>query len=145
MYGKRITLVAVAIAVVFTLGGCKESAPAADAAKPPGVPVAEVVAQSVTPFVEYTGSLTAIEQVELRPRVSGYLQSVSVPEGQSVAKGSLLFMIDPREFQAALNAAKGRLREAEANALLAQAEHGRAEQLFAKKVVARDRLDSAIA
>ena len=145
MYGKRITLVAVAIAVVFTLGGCKESAPAADAAKPPGVPVAEVVAQPVTPFVEYTGSLTAIEQVELRPRVSGYLQSVSVPEGQSVAKGSLLFMIDPREFQAALNAAKGRLREAEANALLAQAEHGRAEQLFAKKVVARDRLDSAIA
>ncbi len=145
MYGKRITLVAVAIAVVFTLGGCKESAPAADAAKPPGVPVAEVVAQPVIPFVEYTGSLTAIEQVELRPRVSGYLQSVSVPEGQSVAKGSLLFMIDPREFQAALNAAKGRLREAEANALLAQAEHGRAEQLFAKKVVARDRLDSAIA
>jgi len=89
--------------------------------------------------------LTAIDQVELRPRVSGYLQSVSVPEGQSVARGSLLFVIDPREFQAALNAAKGRLREAEANALLAQAEHGRAEQLFAKKVVARDRLDTAIA
>lgn len=60
MYGKRITLGAVAIAVVFTLGGCNESAPVADAAKPPGVPVAEVVAQPVTPFVEYTGSLTAI-------------------------------------------------------------------------------------
>ena len=62
-----------------------------------------------------------------------------------MAKGSPLFVIDPRMFQAAVNAAKARLREAEANASLAQAEHGRAEQLYAKKVVARDRLDTAIA
>ena len=145
MYAKPISLITGAMAVVLTLGGCTDSAPPAAAAKPPGVPVAEVVARAVTPFVEYTGSLTAIDQVELRPRVSGYLQNVSVPEGQFVTKGSPLFVIDPRVFQAALNAARARLREAEATALLAQAEHGRAEQLFARKVVARDRLDSAIA
>ena len=145
MYAKPISLMTGAMAVMLTLGGCTDNAPPAVAAKPPGVPVAEVVARAVTPFVEYTGSLAGVDQVELRPRVSGYLHSVSVPEGQFVAKGSPLFEIDPRVFQAALNAAKARLREAQANALLAQAEHGRAEQLFAKKVVARDRLDTAIA
>ncbi len=145
MYVKPISLITGAMTVALMLGGCKDSAPAPAAAAPPGVPVAEVEARAVTPFVEYTGSLTAIDQVELRPRVSGYLQNVSVPEGQFVTKGSPLFVIDPRAFQAALNAARARLREAEATALLAQAEHGRAEQLFARKVVARDRLDSAIA
>ena len=145
MYVKPISLITGAMTVALMLGGCKDSAPAPAAAAPPGVPVAEVVARAVTPFAEYTGSLTAIDQVELRPRVSGYLQNVSVPEGQFVTKGSPLFVIDPRAVQAALNAARARLREAEATALLAQAEHGRAEQLFARKVVARDRLDSAIA
>ena len=145
MYTKPVSLITGALAVALMLGGCSDNAPPAAAAKPPGVPVAQVVARAVTPFVEYTGSLTAIDQVQLRPRVSGYLQSVSVPEGQFVAKGSPLFVIDPRMFQAAVNAAKARLREAEANALLAQAEHGRAEQLYAKKVVARDRLDTAVA
>src|SRR3990167_2264040 len=112
MYTKPVSLITGVLAVALTLGGCSDNSPPAAAAKPPGVPVAQVVARAVTPFVEYTGSLTAIDQVQLRPRVSGYLQSVSVPEGQFVAKGSPLFVIDPRMFQAAVNAAKARLREA---------------------------------
>ena len=71
MYAKPISLITGAMAVVLTLGGCTDGAPPAAAAKPPGVPVAEVVERAVTPFVEYTGSLAAIDQVELRPRVSG--------------------------------------------------------------------------
>ncbi|QJI32723.1 efflux RND transporter periplasmic adaptor subunit [Pseudomonas sp. ADAK18] len=142
---KSVTLITAAISVALTLAGCKDTVPAAAAAKPPSVPVAEVVVRPVTPFVEYTGSLTAVERVELRPRVAGYIQNVSVPEGRFVEKGSRLFLIDPRVFQAALNAATARLREAEAASMLAQAEHARAQQLFAKNVVARDRLDTAIA
>ena len=142
---KRVTLITAAISVAFTLLGCKETVPAADPAKPPSVPVAEVIVRAVMPYVEFTGSLTAIKQVELRPRVAGYIQEVSVPEGRFVEKGSPLFVIDPRVFQAALNAATARLREAQAASLLAQAEYARAQQLFAQKVVARDRLDTAIA
>jgi gold/copper resistance efflux system membrane fusion protein len=107
--------------------------------------VAEVIVRPVTPFVEFTGSLTAVKRVELRPRVAGYIQGVSVPEGRFVEKGRELFLIDPRVFQAALDAATARLRQAEAASMLAQAEHARAEQLFAQKIVARDRLDTATA
>ncbi|MND23615.1 Multidrug efflux pump subunit AcrA precursor [compost metagenome] len=145
MKGKHITLITATIAVALITAGCKETQPTDAAAKPPSVPVAEVIVRPVTPFVEFTGSLSAVKRVELRPRVAGYIQEVSVPEGRYVEKGSRLFLIDPRVFQAAVNAATARLREAEATSQLAQAEHARAEQLFAKKVVARDRLDTAIA
>ncbi len=120
-------------------------APLLAPATPPTVPVAQVVTRPTTPFAEFTGSLTAVKQVELRPRVAGYIHDVSVPEGQFVQKGRGLFLIDPRAFQASLDAATARLREAEAALTLAQAEHTRAEQLFAQKVIARERLDTAIA
>lgn len=142
---KRVTLITAAIGVALAVAGCKETLPSAAPTKPPGVPVAEVIVRPVTPFVEYTGSLTAVKRVELRPRVAGYIQEVSVPEGRFVEKGRELFRIDPRVFQAAMTAATARLREAEAASLLAQAEHERAEQLFAQKIVARDRLDTATA
>lgn len=142
---ERIRLMTAALGAALTLAGCKEPAPAGIAVSPPGVPVAEVLVRPVTPQVEFTGSLSAIKRVELRPRVAGYIQAVSVPEGRFVEKGSTLFLIDPRPFQAALNAARARLREAEAASMLARAEHGRAEQLFTQKVIARDRLDTAIA
>jgi gold/copper resistance efflux system membrane fusion protein len=70
---------------------------------------------------------------------------VSVPEGRFVEKGRKLFLIDPRQFQAAVNAAKARLRETEAEFILAQTDHRRATQLFAQKVVARERLDATTA
>jgi gold/copper resistance efflux system membrane fusion protein len=107
--------------------------------------VAEVIVRPVTPYVEYTGSLSAVKRVELRPRVSGYIQDVNVPEGHFVEKGHRLFLIDPRAFQAAVNAATARLREAEAASKLAQEEYARARQLFNQKVVARDRLDTVAA
>jgi membrane fusion protein, gold/copper resistance efflux system len=142
---KQVTLVIAAITIALTTTACTEMVPSAPPTKPPSVPVAEVIVRPVTPFVEFTGSLTAVKRVELRPRVAGYIQHVSVPEGRFVEKGRELFLIDPRVYQAALNAATARLREAEAASMLAQAEHARAEQLFAQKIVSRDRLDTATA
>ena len=142
---KPITLITAVLGAAFTISGCKQTASSPAAAKPPGVPVAEVIVRPATPYVEFNGSLTAVKRVELRPQVAGYLQDVSVPEGRFVEKGSKLFVIDPRVFQAALHAATARLSEAEAASMLAQAEYARAEQLFAKKIVARDRLDIATA
>lgn len=145
MKGKRATLITAAISVALAIAGCKEAVPSAASAKAPSVPVAEVIVRPVTQFVEFTGSLTAVKRVELRPRVAGYIQDVSVPEGRIVEKGRRLFVIDPRVFQAAVKAATARLREAQAASMLAQAEYARAEQLFAQKIVARDRLDTATA
>ncbi|PCC97351.1 efflux RND transporter periplasmic adaptor subunit [Halopseudomonas pelagia] len=142
---KRVILITAAIGAALVIAGCEEAVPSADSSQPPGVPVAEVIVRPVTPFAEFTGSLAAIERVELRPRVAGYLQDVSVPEGRFVKKGTTLFRIDPRVFQAAVNAAAARLREAEAALKLALTDHARAEQLFTQKVVARDRLDTATA
>lgn len=142
---NRVTLITAAMGALLAIAGCKEAAPPSAPASPPGVPVAEVIVRPVTPFVEFTGSLSAVQRVELRPRVAGYIQNVSVPEGHFVEKGRVLFHIDPRALQATLNAATARLREAEAAAMLAQTEHVRAEQLFAEKIVARDRLDTATA
>ena len=142
---KRVILIAAVAGVALAVAGCEKTVPSAAPAKPPGVPVAEVIVRPVTPFVEFTGSLTAVKRVELRPRVAGYIQEVSVPEGRFVEKGHTLFLIDPQVFQATLNAAMARLREAEAASILAQAKYVRAEQLFAKKVIARDQLDTAIA
>lgn len=142
---KRATLITAAMGALLAVAGCQEAAPSAAPATPPTIPVAEVMVRPVTPFVEFTGSLTAVKRVELRPRVAGYIEGVSVPEGQYVEKGRTLFHIDPRQFQATLNAATARLREAQAAWQLAQAEHARAEKLFAQKVVARDRLDTATA
>ena len=145
MKSKRATLITAAISVALAIAGCKETVPSAAPSKPPSVPVAEVMVRPVTPFVEFTGSLTAVKRVELRPRVAGYLQDVTVPEGRIVEKGRRLFVIDPRGFQATVTAATARLHEAEAVSLLARAEHARAKQLFAQKIVARDRLDAATA
>jgi gold/copper resistance efflux system membrane fusion protein len=135
----------VALGVTLAIAGCKEAVPLATVATPPSVPVSEVLIRSGAPFAEFTGSLTAIDRVELRPRVAGYIQQVSVPEGRFVEKGRKLFLIDPRQFQAAVNAAKARLRETEAEFILAQTDHRRATQLFAQKVVARERLDATTA
>ncbi|WP_454776052.1 efflux RND transporter periplasmic adaptor subunit [Janthinobacterium tructae] len=142
---KPITLITAVLGAAFTISGCKQTASSPAAAKPPSVPVAEVIVRPATPYVEFNGSLTAVKRVELRPQVAGYIQAVSVPEGRFVEKGRKLFDIDPRVFQAALHAATARLSEAEAASMLAQAEYARAEQLFAKKIVARDRLDMATA
>ncbi|WP_314138227.1 efflux RND transporter periplasmic adaptor subunit [Buttiauxella noackiae] len=145
MKAKSVILMTATISVVLAIAGCNETATVAAALKPPGVPVAEVIVRPVTPFVELTGSLTAVKRVELRPRVAGYLQAVSVPEGSVVEAGSELFRIDPRVFQARVNAERARLREAEAASMLAQTEYTRTQRLFTQKVVARERLDNATA
>lgn len=145
MKAKSVILMTATISVVLAIAGCNETAIVAAAVKPPGVPVAEVIVRPVTPFVELTGSLTAVKRVELRPRVAGYLQAVSVPEGSVVEAGSELFRIDPRVFQARVNAERARLREAEAASMLAQTEYTRTQRLFTQKVVARERLDNATA
>ena len=75
---KHVTLITAAIGVARATFGCKETVPSAVPAKPPSIPVAEVIVCTVTPFAEFSRSLTAVNRVGLRQRVAGYIQNVSV-------------------------------------------------------------------
>src|SRR5262245_13960208 len=94
--------------VVAGWGGCNRE-PTSPASPPPEVDVAKPIVREITEWDEYTGRLEAIDTVEVRPRVSGYLESVHFREGQIVKKGDLLFVIDPRPYGAALARAQGGL------------------------------------
>ncbi len=110
--------------------GCSSSTSAQPKAPvPPEVSVAEVVCKQIGDSDEFTGRLEAVHAVEVRPRVSGYLQSVHFKEGEIVRQGDLLFQIDPRPFQAEVDRLKGELSQAKAQRSRAQSDFERAERL----------------
>jgi multidrug resistance efflux pump len=89
--------------------------------------VAQPLQKEITDWNEYTGRLAAVERVEVRPRVSGYVDSVHFVEGHEVEEGALLFVIDKRPFEAEVNRAKARLSQAKAAQSLAKANLERAK------------------
>jgi membrane fusion protein, multidrug efflux system len=110
--------------------GCSSSSSAQPKAPAPAeVSVAEVICKQIGDSDEFTGRLEAVNAVEVRPRVSGYLQSVHFKEGAIVRKGDLLFQIDPRPFQAEVDRLKGDLSQAKAQRSRAQSDFERAERL----------------
>jgi RND family efflux transporter MFP subunit len=96
---------------------------------PPTVVVSKPLVKQIVEWDEYTGQFTAVDSVELRARVSGYLQAIHFEDGQIVHAGDLLFEIDPRPFQIALASAKAQLEQARAAADLAVAQMKRSEAL----------------
>lgn len=147
---RRLTAILAAAALLvaaliwFGTRGTDGKAEAASA-PPPQVLAAAAITREHAPRSTYTGSLTAVQTVELKPRVSGYIQAVNVPEGQFVRQGQQLFAIDPAPFRARLEAARAATREAQARLNLARAENTRASRLVAEGVVAQERADQASA
>ena len=92
----------------------------AKAPPPPAVTVAKPVQKTVTDYDEYVGRFAAVNSVEVRARVSGYLDGVDFKDGQMVKKGDLLFTIDKRTFQNALDQAQATLTQAKSNLAYAQ-------------------------
>lgn len=99
--------------------GCSRDSGSGEAPPPPTVTVATPLLRSIVEWDEYTGRLEPVESVSIRARVSGYLYSIHFDEGSVVEKDDLLFVIDPRPFEAALAAAQA--SQAEADALMASA------------------------
>ena len=100
------------LCVVFT--GCSRSVAPPSNQEPPTVEVALPVEREVTDYVDFTGRTAAIESVEVRARVDGYLDSVHFEAGSLVKKGDVLFVIDQRPFVRELNRAKAQLEQAQA-------------------------------
>lgn len=134
-----------AIAACAPTAGCRREPPAVASLPPPQVSVAAPIEREVVDFDEYTGRLAAIEEVDVRARVRGYLIKVNFTEGSEVKQGDVLFEIDPRPFQAELDAAKGQVAQWEAKLARAEADVTRNERLLPKGAASQKDLDQAVA
>jgi membrane fusion protein, multidrug efflux system len=133
------------IVALVALAGCSKphAKPAAPAAPP--VSVAAALEREVVETVDFPGRIEAVESVEVRARVNGYLRSVHFRPGAQVKKGELLFVIDPRPFEAELARAEATLANTRAQLELARTELARQEQLLAERATSRREYDDAAA
>ena len=130
------------IALLLTLTSCDgQHASGSGQAPPPEVAVAQVLSKSVQQWDEYTGRVSSIDTVELRPRVSGYMQSVAYKEGRDVKKGDLMFQIDPRPYRAALDNAQAQLARARVAEQLEAIRNKRAQSLIDDEAISHEELD----
>jgi len=140
---RRALPLALSILAAVLVAACSsQAAPGDDAPPPPEVSVAQVLQRDVVEWDEYTGRVVAPETVELRPRVSGYVDRVAFEEGDEVRKGDLLFVIDPRPYRAALARAEAQLAQARSQAGLARSQNARAAELLAVNAISREDFES---
>jgi multidrug efflux system membrane fusion protein len=141
---RAVYLFALSLALGAMLSGCDKAASKEGAGgAPPAAPVsaAVVVQRDIVETREFSGRLEAVERVEIRPRVSGYITAVHFTPGSLVKKGQPLFTIDPRPYQAELAKAEADANSASARAALARVELERAERLLADRAIARREFD----
>jgi multidrug efflux system membrane fusion protein len=117
------------------LAGCSESPNQAAAPPPPAVTVANPVKRGITDQDEYVGRFVAVDSVEVRARLSGYLSQIHFQDGQMVKQGQLLFTIDRRPFQIVLDQARANLELARANLAFAESDLARGQELLRNKTI----------
>jgi RND family efflux transporter MFP subunit len=123
------------------LVGCARKPVETSAAAPPPVTVSYPVEREVTDYADYTARTAAVDSVELRARVSGYLDKANFKEGALVKKGDVLFEIDPRTYQAVLDHTKGTLAAVEAKVARLSADFARAQRMISNRVIGQEEFD----
>ncbi|KPF47648.1 RND transporter MFP subunit [beta proteobacterium AAP121] len=143
---RVLALVLLSLGSAALLSACGGPADA-QGGPPPAMPVsvAPAVQRSVTDLETFSGRIEAAEFVELRPRVAGTVDKVHFADGASVARGQLLFTIDPRPFEAEVARATAQLAAARARSELAGAELARAEKLLQSQAISRQEADQLAA
>ena len=126
----------------FLQGGQQTTAAAPP---PPAVTVAKPIIRELVESKDFTGQFEAVDSVDVRARVSGYLESINFTDGQIVKKGDLLFVIEPKPFELALESAKANLAEANANLDLAKAQLARTAELRKKSYATEETYDERVA
>jgi multidrug efflux system membrane fusion protein len=133
---------AVLVLVALSIAGCGDSGKQqARTPPPPTVTVANPLARTVVDQDEYVGRFIAVDSVEIRARVSGYLEKVHFRDGQIVKEGDLLFSIDKRPYQNALDQARANLAQARANLAFTTADLERAQKLVKEKTISEQLFD----
>jgi len=123
------------------LAGCGEGAPKQAAPPPPAVTVAKPTKQTVVDYDEYVGRFVAIDMVEIRARVSGYLEKIEFQDGQLVKQGDPLFTIDRRPFETTVAQTRAQLAQARANLAFAENDLARGSQLVRDKTITEQTFD----
>ncbi|HEV7928132.1 MAG TPA: efflux RND transporter periplasmic adaptor subunit [Verrucomicrobiae bacterium] len=131
-------------ALTILVAGCRVKA-APQAPPPPAVTVAPVAQKELVEWDEFTGRAEAVESVEVRPRVSGYIQEVRFQSGQLVKKGDVLFVIDPRWHQAAFDRLEAEAERAKVLLENAKREADRTPQLLADNAISTEEADQRVA
>jgi membrane fusion protein, multidrug efflux system len=138
---NRIVPLVSLLLIANVLASCDRK-PAANSPPPPAVTVAHPLQKSITEWDEYTGRFTALETVEIRARVSGFIDSVHFQEGQIVKKDDLLFVIDQRPYQIAVELAKADIQRAQAKLDIATDDVNRATPLVQSKTLTEREFDT---
>lgn len=128
--------------LLLALAGCDARGQAPDTpAPPPEVEVAEVSAEPVTIWGAFSGRVEAPQTVELRPRVTGYIEQVNFEDGQLVSEGDMLFVIDQRPYNARVHLAEAELTRMRSQLTLASSEAARAKQLWDRRAISREEFE----
>ena len=126
------------VLLITQLSGCDKGVAQNAPPPPPEVSAAPVLIKPVSQWDNFNGRVEAVQSVQLRPRVSGYIDAVNYREGDEVKKGQVLFTIDDRSYRAALEQAKAELARARSQASLARSESGRSEKLIGTQAISRE-------
>jgi RND family efflux transporter MFP subunit len=132
-----------AVLVCTVLPGCR-APQAAPAPAPPAVSVASPYAMRLTEWDEYTGRFEETDRVDVRARVNGYIDSIHFRDGALVRPGDLLFVIDPRPYEAVLDGARADVVRAETRVELATTDFTRGESLFAIRGISQEEFDRRV-
>ena len=131
------------LSALLAAAGCRERP--TEEAPPPTVTVAPVVEREIQDFVVFTGRTAAVQSVDVRARVSGYLTEQKFKDGAEVKKDDVLFIIDPRPYQADFDRAQAEFNRAEADRQLAELEFNRAKELRSKNTISAQDFDTKAA
>src|SRR5580698_11026449 len=137
----RLAVLPAAVLLSVALAGCDRGEQQHAAFPPPTVTVAKPAARTVVDYDEYVGRFVAVDSVEIRSRLSGYLSAIHFTDGQMVKKGDLLFTIDRRPFQIVLEQMKANLAQARANLAFAEADLARGQSLLTNKTITEQTFD----
>src|SRR3981189_73120 len=130
----------VVMAPVIT--ACSNSQAEAPSSPPPEVDAVQVVTKSVRQWDEFTERIAAVGAVDIRPRVSGYIDRIAFKEGDAIKAGDLLFVIDPRPYRATYDSAVAQFERSRASAQPAEAQYKRAESLVKTDAISIDTHDT---
>lgn len=141
--GSR-SLPAVALLAALVASGCGHEPPKVTQAGPPEVLVSLPTVEEVTDYEDFIGRTEAVRTVDIRARVTGYLEGFHFVDGGEVKEGDLLFEIDPRPYQAALDRAEATLAQARARQNRMEADFRRTNALYARGTVSREEFDLVV-
>jgi RND family efflux transporter MFP subunit len=138
---NRASLLLIGLVSAHVLSAC-DSKPVATAPKPPMVTVSQPLTQKITEWDEYTGRFVAVKTVEVRARVSGFIDSIHFSDGQIVNQGDLLFIVDPRPYRLAVEQATADRERARARLAVAAADLERAAPLVRSQTLTEREFDT---